>query len=122
MRYLAVMLIIVLLVSGCKEKVAAPPPEAEFTVTGASAIMTSFNRPAIRVTIKNTGNATGYNVGVTIQAISGNTIVDTGHAFPGDLGNIAPGQSAVDDAVFFNLTNHSDYTRTETEIDWLTRD
>lgn len=96
---------------------------AHFIVTSQSNFVTDYNRPAILVTIKNDGESTGYNVGVDINALQGSTIIDKGTAFPADLGDILPGQSAQDDAVFFKLTPSqvAGLTFSTPVITWLTK-
>ena len=77
---------------------------AHFIVTNQLLITTSFGSPGIKITIKNDGAATGYNVSVVVNALDNLVIVDSGTAFPANLGDILPGQSAQDNAVFFKLT------------------
>lgn len=85
--------------------------------------MTSYNSPSINVTVKNTGSSTVYNVGCQTNALnSSDTILDTAQTFFASHGDIAPGVSAQDEGVFFNLSSHSDYaTLDATTCTWLTR-
>jgi hypothetical protein len=77
---------------------------AHFITVSVVTSTTTFGSYAVDVTIKNDGESTGYNAKAVINALQGTTIIDTGMAFPANLGDILPGQSAKDQAVFFNLT------------------
>ncbi|MCK4578674.1 MAG: hypothetical protein KAU50_07780 [Candidatus Marinimicrobia bacterium] len=93
--------------------------KAKVEVISTTKGMKSYNSPFITITIKNTGNATAYNVSCDVQAIRGNLIVDSGFAYFAGGGDIRPGMSAVDEAIFFDLESHSDYDRLEYELDWI---
>lgn len=70
--------------------------------------------------VKNVGNATGYNVMITFQALNADlVIIDTAHGFPADLGNIAAGMSATFEAIFFDVEDWSLIYQTPYEITWL---
>lgn len=100
----------------------APAPQAKFEMVSFTAQTTSYNRPSLLITEKNTGNATGYNLAVHAYAHNAaGTIIDTAVAFPANLGNIAPGESAQDEAVFFNLNSHTDYAGLTFDASWLSR-
>jgi hypothetical protein len=73
--------------------------------------------------VKNTGNATGYNVMIEFQAYdANNVIIDTAHGFPADLGDIPPDVSAVFEAVFFNTYDWNKITKIMYKITWLNRE
>lgn len=87
--------------------------------------MTSYECPQFSGYVKNIGNATGYNCMIEIQACSDPnkiTIIDTAKGFPADLGDIAPGQRAYFDAVFFNLTSLDQIASYTYKITWLDRE
>jgi hypothetical protein len=96
--------------------------EAKFEIITVD--KTTFNsiRPSLMITVKNTGTATGYNVGCNANALNAaGTIIDTALAFFAGLGNIDVSQTALDEAVFFNLASHTDYPSLEYDCTWLTR-
>jgi hypothetical protein len=93
---------------------------ANFVLVGYSKDMTSYHCPVINGTVRNDGNATGYNVMISWSAYNAaNTIIDTASGFPADLGNIPVGVSAVFDAVFFKLTAWSQISKLTWTMDWL---
>ena len=97
--------------------------KADFIITDIMEMgITSYNCPYIKLKVKNVGNATGYNVACHINALNASyTIIDTATAYFAGLSNIKPGQSAQDDAIFFELKTHSDYSSLEYTMSWLTR-
>ena len=99
-----------------------PPPAADFEITNVLKGMKSYGSPFLTLTVKNVGNGTGYNVSCDVYAKIGNTIVDDGFAYFAGGGNIDPGESAIDEAIFFDLESHSDYTSLEYNLDWIDRD
>lgn len=123
MRKVAVLLLLIALVAcggGGGDNPAAP--QAKFEIISTEKLTTSFGRPSIMITVKNTGAATGYNAGCDAQALdSTGKIVDVGMAFFAGLGNIDVGRSASDEAVFFKLTSHTGYATVEYDCTWLTR-
>src|ERR1035437_8298 len=114
---------ITIFLGACSSKKDDPQPTpqaAHFTITSSSWSMTSYGSPQLKITVKNDGTGTGYNLDCEVKAMSGNTIVDVAHAFPANLGNITVGQSAMDYAVFFNLTPQQSSTCTfTTNLTWL---
>ena len=95
---------------------------ANFNIMSVDKTMTSYSRPSLKVTVKNTGNATGYNVGCKSHARNAaGTIIDTASTFFASLGNIGVNESAQDEGVFFNLRSHNDYANLTHECSWLTR-
>jgi hypothetical protein len=101
---------------------ASDRPQAKFEIIAVEKTTTTFNSPSLMITVKNTGTATGYNVGCDAHAINAaGTIIDTAQAFFAGLGNITVGQTAQDEAVFFTLISHADYARIEYDCSWLTR-
>ena len=113
MRYLLIILSIFSL--SCAEDTA------EFSITSKSLGTKSYGSPYVTITFKNIGEETGYNVSCDVQAKKGNTIVDAGFAYFVNGGSISPGESAISEAIFFDLDSHSDYDKLEYELDWLTR-
>ena len=104
---------------GC-QKEKKPP---HFIITNQTWVTTSFGSPALRVTVMNDGEMTGYNLGVDVTAKQGNTIIEVAHAYPGDLGDIKPGESAVDEATFFSTTASQLSTCTvNSTYTWLNRE
>lgn len=97
-------------------------PEARFEIISVDKTTFSTGHPSLMITVKNTGDATGYNVGCDAQALdAAGTIIDTAPAFFAGLGNIDAGQTAQDEAVFFKLASHDDYKTIEYDCSWLTR-
>ncbi len=114
-------------IPSCKKKLPTSPdipyitPEASFILVSSTQGYTSYGCCEITGTVKNVGQATGYNVMIEFQAYNANnTIIDTANGFPADLGNIPVGVSATFEAVFFNLYNWSSISKTTYEITWLT--
>ena len=97
-------------------------PQANFIITSVVKTTTSYNSPSLTITVKNIGNATGYNVGCTSNARNAaGTIIDTALTFYAGLGDIAVNNSAQDEGVFFKLNSHNDYTSLTHSCTWLTR-
>jgi hypothetical protein len=97
-------------------------PQTTFSIVNVEKTMTTFNRPSLMITIKNTGGDTGYNVSCDAHALdSTGKIIDTASAYFANLGNIEVAQSAIDEAVFFNLASHNDYASIDYDCTWLTR-
>jgi len=95
--------------------------QAKFDIIAIEKTMTSYDRPSLKITVKNTGGATGYNVGCRAYARNAaNTIIDTASTFFAGLGNIPVNNTAMDEGVFFNLRSHNDYTTLTHECSWLT--
>jgi len=118
---LFLVLIILFLINICCFPTEPKEKKAKFEITSMKKLMKDYGSPYILTIVKNTGNATGYNVSCTFQAFKNNIIIGTAHAFFAGLDNISPGQSAQDDAIFFDLSFHSDYDNLTHEISWLTR-
>jgi len=101
-----------------------PEPEAYFVITGdIKRTYTSYHSPQFEGKVKNTGDATGYNVMVEITCYSDDytTIIDNAHGFPGNLGNIEPGQKATFEAVAFECDSHDQIKTYDVTITWLTK-
>lgn len=84
--------------------------------------MTSYGCPYFGGYVKNVGLVTGYNCKIEIHAYSDTTrttIIDTASGFPSNLGNIAPGQRAYFEAIFFNLTSWDQIKSWDYIITWL---
>ena len=118
-------------IPGCKEKLPTSPdiPDfdptptlvANFSLVSSTQSYASYGCCRIEGTVKNVGTATGYNVMIEYQAYNANnTIIDTAHGFPADLGNIPVGVSATFEAVFFELYSWSAIAKVTYEITWLT--
>jgi hypothetical protein len=103
--------------------VIASLPEAKIEIVSVVPTWTSYNSPSLLITVKNTGTATGYNAHCDVQALdaAGTTIIDTADGFFAGLGNINVGQSTTDEAVFFELSSHSEYAQLSYDCSWLTR-
>lgn len=98
-----------------------PTPTASFSLVSSTQGYTSYGCCRITGTIKNVGDATGYNVMIEYQAYNAsNVIIDTAHGFPADLGNIPVGVSATFEAVFFDVSSWNSIAKTTYEITWLT--
>lgn len=84
---------------------------------------TSYGCCCIEGTVRNIGNATGWNVMISFSAYDANeTIIDTAHGFPADLGNIPPNVKAKFEAIFFNTRDWNLIKKVTYEISWLTRE
>ena len=118
-RFAVLGIAILIILASCDIFEPEEPKKPKFEITNTVKGMTSYDCPKITITVKNTGNATGYNVSCDVQAIRGSTIIDDGFAYFASGGDIDPGMSAVDEAIFFDLSSHSDYDRLEYELDWL---
>jgi hypothetical protein len=84
--------------------------------------MASYGRPYFDGYVKNIGLVTGYNCMIEFHAYSDTTrttIIDTASGFPANLGNIAPGQRAHFEAIFFNLTSWDQIKSWDYIITWL---
>jgi len=97
------------------------PKYAKFILTSDVCGYASYGCCRITGTVKNVGEATGYNVGVEFQAYNAsNTIIDTAHGFPAELGNIPVGVSATYEAIFFEVYDWALIAKYTYEISWLT--
>ena len=104
--------------ASCTVEVTA---RAIFELTADACGYTTYGCCNIIGTVKNVGNATGYNVMIEFQAYNANgVIIDTAHGFPANLGNIPVGVSATFEAVFFDTYNWSLIPAFSYEITWLT--
>jgi len=98
-----------------------PTPTASFSLVSSTQGYTSYGCCEITGTVKNVGNATGYNVMIAYQAYNANNvIIDSANGFPAEAGNIPVGVSATFEAVFFELYNWSVVDKVTYEITWLT--
>lgn len=89
-----------------------------------SKTMTSYGCPQFEGFLKNVGTKTAWNIMITFIAFSDTaktTIIDTALGFPANLGDIAPGQRAYFDAVFFDLTSHTQIVAWDSELSYLER-
>ena len=62
---MALMVFLVLLTLSCNHGSSSGggSKSANFAIIAVDKTNTSYNRPSLKITIKNTGNTTGYNVG-----------------------------------------------------------
>ena len=120
-RILFIVVILIIFLAGCEKEADITDnfEYANFEVTNTTTGMTSYGCPYVKITVKNVGSKTGYNVSCTVKAFNGNTIIDTGFAYFADGSDIDPGESAIDDAIFFDLSSHNQYDRLEYDLDWL---
>lgn len=103
--------------ASCTVEVTA---RAIFELTSYSYGYASYGCCEITGTVKNVGNAIGYNVMIEFQAYNASDIIiDTANGFPASLGNIPIGVSAAFDAVFFEVYDWAIITKTTYEITWL---
>jgi len=73
-------------------------------------------RPAtITITVKNSGDATAYDVECSIELKSGSTIVDEGLIY---FGTLRSGESYAQDASFWSISTHHDYATAEYQLYW----
>jgi len=125
-KYL-ILLMLCLFLFSCESSTTSPPPEpaANMVLDGDFVkSMTSYDCPQFSGYVKNIGTATGYNCMIEIHAFSDSnkiTIIDTAKGFPADLGDIAVGQRAYFEAVFFNLTSLGQIVSDAYKITWLDR-
>lgn len=96
------------------------PEYASFILTSDVCGYTGYGCCRITGTVKNVGEATGYNVGIVFQAYFADIIIDTALGFPADLGNIPVGVSALYEAIFFDTYNWALISYYTYEITWLT--
>lgn len=91
------------------------PPKCEITnIQKYNASPGEFARFAITV-INDGDGATAFNSGCIVKLKKGNTIIDRGYAYFGDL---SQGESAIDEAWFTNITNQSQYDSYEITLYW----
>jgi len=122
------ILLTLFLSCGKKEAPTSPytpsPPDpkyASFVLTSDAIGYTSYGCCKITGTVKNVGEATGYNVGIEFQAYNhSNVIIDTANGFPADLGKIPVEISATFEAVFFEVYDWNLIAKYTYEISWLT--
>jgi len=93
---------------------------AEFDLIGKSESTTSYGRPSLYLTVKNVGSDIGYNVACRAYAKKADTIVDSAFAYFLNGADIAPGEKATDEAIFFKIESLTGYTL-EYQITWLDR-
>jgi len=123
MRKAAILFFLLILIScgGGGDDADPTKPQAKFDITSVVKTMTSYDRPSLIITVENTGEATGYNVSCDAHARNATgTIIDTASAFFAGLGNIAVGETALNEAVFFSLKSHNDYVTLTYDCSWLT--
>lgn len=123
--YQICIIVFLLCVTGCIFDDSSKKPDiklARFEIIETELGMTSYDSPYILITVKNIGNAIGYNVSCDVHALNdSNVIIDTGSAYFAGLEDIKPEQMAQDDAIFFDLKSHDDYVTLDYNLSWLTR-
>jgi hypothetical protein len=93
---------------------AFSPPSC--SIVGVQKIDASFPDFAkIRMTVKNTGDATAYNVACGIKLKTGSHIVDESAIY---FGTLASGESYAQEAWFSNIQTHSQYSNAEYHLYW----
>lgn len=76
----------------------------------------SWPYPAtISMTVRNTGDATAFDVECQIKLKSGNTILDENAIY---FGTLSSGESYAQHASFWNIHSHSDYGTAEYYLYW----
>ncbi len=95
---------------------------ADFSFVSTKQTYVSWGAPAIEVTVKNTGERTAYNVACDINALRGSTIIHSTTAYFAGLNDIDPGQQAMDEAIFWTMDSHADYSRLEYTLRWIERE
>lgn len=82
----------------------------------------SYGAPYVILHIMHKSGDDIYNASCDVRAMNGSSIMDTGFAYFADGGTIRSGESAQDEAIFFNLSSQSEYDRFETsDCTWLYR-
>lgn len=84
----------------------------------------SYDSVAYAGKVKNVSSTTVYNVKIVVYAYSDEArtnIIGTASGFPADLENIAPGQTADFEAIFFDIKNGGLIKTNSYEITWLYR-
>jgi hypothetical protein len=80
----------------------------------------SYGSPYVYGTIKNVSDKSIYNVMITFSAYNNvNTIIDTAHGFPADLGTIPPEVLATFEATFFHVNSWAEIFKLTYVIEWL---
>jgi len=118
---LLLLLVVLTSLIGCgSDDSSEPNANVEFSFGEFG--MKSFGAPFVVLHINHTGGNDIYNASCDVRAMQGSTIVDTGFAYFADGGTIKSGESAHDEAIFFNLSAHTQYETVETsECTWLYR-
>ncbi len=110
---------LLLTLSGCTPDsplaVLFSPPVCN--IVNTQKIDASFpNFAKIRMTVKNTGDATAYDVACNIELKSGDTIVDEGSIY---FGTLASHESFTQEAWFSDIQSHSEYANAEYSLYWF---
>lgn len=91
---------------------------ANFKIVNKQTGINSNGNPYVRITVKNVGGDTGYNVLCYVDAKKEGKVEDTGVAEFNNLDDIDPGEQATSDAEFFILSTLTGY-ELEYELLWL---
>jgi len=126
-QFIGIIVLLVLLTS-CGQNPFSPEVKVRVAKIVLAETMvrtyTSYNCPVFTGYVKNTGDATGYNVKVAITCFSDDqkkTIIDVANGFPANLGDIGPGQRAYFEAVVFGCDSWDDIKGWTVKITWLDR-
>lgn len=107
--------------AGCGSEDSSDP-SANIEFTWGEFGTKSYGSPYVILKIKHNGGEDIYNASCDVRAMKGSSIMDTGFTYFADGGTIRSGESTQDEAIFFNLSSHSQYERVETsECTWLYR-
>jgi hypothetical protein len=118
---LVVILVILLGLLGCgSEDSSGPSANIEFTWGEFGT--KSYGAPYVIFKIQHKGGDDIYSAHCDVMAMKGSSIMDTGFAYFADGGTIRSGENAQAEAVFFNLSSHSQYEIVEARgCTWLYR-
>jgi len=86
---------------------------------------TSYDSPKFEGYVKNFGDNTAWNAGITIYCYSDvaqTTIIDTAWDYLADGNDIRPGEKVTFEAICFDLDSHNEHKSTRIEITWLEGD
>lgn len=119
---IAIVLVVLGSLLGCGGSDDNSDPSANIEFIWGEFGTKSYGSPYVVLKIKHNGGDDIYNASCDVRAMKGSSIMDTGFVYFADGGTIKSGESAQDEAIFFNLTSHSQYERVETsECTWLYR-
>jgi len=96
--------------------------KAIIEITSLNTGLESYGDPYYEGTVTNKGDETAYNVSITFKIYNSankSTIIDTAVAYPADLQDIDPGESATFKAIAFDLSSTSQLQYYDTSITFL---
>jgi hypothetical protein len=113
----------ILLFSAAACEPASEAEEGELVIDGDLVVAQNANgHPEFQGYVKNTGSVTVYNVEVYIIVYSDSTktnVIDRATGFPGELGEIAPGDRVYFTAVCSSLTSTDQVAHYYAQLTWL---